>query len=215
MACLLLLQNDANVGEHLRRAIEAMPGMEVSTLSATLPNALRSLRSVPPDLVLLDLQVRRSDLEVFFEALCNQPRDTRPLLLVGALSLDDPMLMEAIAHGADGYYVHGGSPETLREAIVKVLAGESPMAPSIARQAKLRFEAPVWSGAGVGSDTLDALRLSDVQLRLLERIGEGYLVHEVARELLTTEHEVGLSIRTLYRKLQLDRRAAAMEAQAS
>ena len=132
MARLLLLQNDANVGEHLRRVIEAMPGMEVSTLSATLPNGLRILRSAPPDLVLLDLQVRRADLEVFLAELCNQPRETRALLLVGALSLDDPILMEAIARGADGYYMHGGSPETLREAIVKVLAGESPMAPSIA-----------------------------------------------------------------------------------
>lgn len=215
MARLLLLQNDASVGEDLRRAIEAMPGMQVSTLSATLPHALRSLRSCPPDLVLLDLQVRRTDLEVFLEEVCSAPRDTRPLLLVGALSIDDPVLMEAIAQGADGYYLHGGSPATLRDAIVKVLDGESPMAPSIARQAKLRFEAPAWSGAGVGGDTLDALRLSDVQLRLLERIGEGYLVHEVAGELLTTEHDVGLSIRTLYRKLQLDRRAAAMAAQAS
>ncbi len=214
MPRLLLLQNDANVGEHLRRAIEAIPGMEVSTLSATPAQALHSLRSVPPDLVLLDLQVRRADLEGCLDELCHQPRDTRPLLLVGALSLDDPMLMEAIAQGADGYYVHGGSPVTLRDAIVKVLAGESPMAPSIARQTKLRFEAPVWSGAGVGSDTRDALRLSEAQLHLLERIGEGYLVHEVARELLTTEHEVGLGIRTLYRKLQLDRRAASMEAQA-
>ena len=215
MARLLLLQNDAIVGEHLRSALLAMPGMQVSDLSATLGPAIRSVRSSPPDLVLVDLQLSRSDLGAFLDELCNPPRDSRPLVLVGALSLDDPALMQAIARGADGYYLHGGSAEALQDAIVKVLAGESPMAPSIARQARLLFDAPAWSGAGVGGETRDALRLSEVQLRLLERIGEGYLVHEVARELLTTEHEVGLSIRTLYRKLQLDRRAAAMAAQVS
>jgi DNA-binding NarL/FixJ family response regulator len=215
MPRLLLLQNDAAIGEHLRRAIGAMPDMEVSGMTLTLSQAVRSMQLSPPDLVLVDLQVRRGDFAILLDELCGQPRDLRPLILVGALSLDDPSLMEAIAQGADGYYLHGSSPETLREAIVKVLDGESPMAPSIARQAKSLFESPTWNSEGFGGDTREALRLSEAQLRMLERIGEGYLVYEVARELQTTEHDVGLGIRTLYRKLQFDRRAAAMAGQQS
>lgn len=215
MPRLLLLQNDAIVGEHLRRTIGAMPDMQVSGLSTTLTHAIRSLRIRLPDLLLIDLQLRRGDLDALLDQLCGQARESRPLVLVGALSLDDPALMEAIAQGADGYYLHGSSPDVLRQAILQVLAGESPMAPTIARQAKLLFEAPAWSGAGVGGDTLDALRLSEAQQRMLDRIGDGFLVHEVARELQTSEHDVGVGIRTLYRKLQLDRRAAAMAAQFS
>jgi DNA-binding NarL/FixJ family response regulator len=212
MPRLLLLQNDPTVGERLRQAIVAMPGMEVSGLTVTLPHAIRSMQISRPDLVLVDLQLKRSELEAFLEGLCAQPRESRPQVLVGALSLDEPTLMEAIALGADGYYLHGGPTESLRDAIVKVLAGESPMAPAIARRARSMFEAPAWSGAGVGGDALDAAHLSPAQLHMLGRLGEGYLAREVAQELQTTEHAVGLSIRALYRQLQLERRAAATAA---
>jgi DNA-binding NarL/FixJ family response regulator len=213
MPRLLLLQNDATVGEHLRRALAAMPDMEVCGLTTTLAHALRSLSLGLPDLVLVDLQLRRGEFDAFLDELSNLGRDARPLVLVGALSLDAPALMEAIAQGADGYYLHGSSPEVLRNAILQVLAGESPMAPTIARQVKQLFDAPAWNGAGVAGDTRDALRLSEAQQRMLERIGEGFLAHEVAHELQTSEHEVGVGVRTLYRKLQLDRRAAAMAGQ--
>ncbi len=213
MPRLLLFQKDATVGEHLRRAIGEMPDVEVSGLTVTLSQALLSMKLCPPDLVLVDLQCSRTDFEALLDALGNQARDTRSLLLVGALSLDDPSLMSAIHQGADGYFLHGSAAETLHTAILQVLAGESPMAPTIARQARLLFEAPAWNSEGFGGDTREALRLSEAQMRMLERIGEGYLVHEVAREMQTTERDVGLSIRTLYRKLQLDRRAAAMAGQ--
>ena len=215
MTRLLLLQNDAAIGEQLRLMIAEMPDMAVSGLTVTLSQALRSMQICPPELVLLDLQVSRSDREGLLEELASMPRESRPAVLVGALSLEDPALMEAISRGADGYYLHGGSAQTLLDAIAQVLAGESPMAPAIAREAKSRFDSPAWEGLGIADDPRDALRLSEAQQCMLERIGEGYLPHEIARELQTTEHDVGLSIRTLYRKLQLDRRAASMAGQAS
>ena len=142
MPRLLLLQNDAANGEQLRRSIADMHEMTVSGLTVTLAQALHSMQLCPPELVLLDLQVRRSDREGLLEELASRPRESRPAVLVGALSLEHPALMEAISQGADGYYLHGGSVQTLREAIEHVLAGESPMAPAIAGQAKSRFESP-------------------------------------------------------------------------
>ena len=210
---ILLLQNDAVVGERLRGAIAAMPRVEVSGLTVTLSQAARSMLICPPDLVLVDLQLVSTEFETLLDELCGHARDSRPLVLVGVLSLDDPLLMQAISQGADGYFLHGSSTAALHEAIGQVRAGESPLAPRIARQVKAHFDAPAWNGEGCGGETREALRLSEAQTRMLERICDGYLVHEIAREMQTTPHEVGLSIRTLYRKLQFDRRAAAMAGQ--
>jgi DNA-binding NarL/FixJ family response regulator len=207
---ILLLQNDPVVGEHLRSTIGAMPEAEVSGLTTTLPQAARSMLITPPDLVLVDLHLSREEFATLLDEVCGHARESRPLVLVGALSLDDPMLMEALSQGADGYFLHGGSAEALQASIRQVLSGESPMAPLIARQVKAHFESPAWSGQGVDGSTRDAVRLSEAQLQMLERICDGYLVHEIARDMQTTPHDVGLGIRTLYRKLQFDRRAAAM-----
>lgn len=207
---ILLLQNDAVVAEHLHSAIEGTADMAVSGLTTTLAQAARSMMVSPPDLVLVDLQLGKAGFETLLEDLCGHSRGTRPLVLAGALSLDDPALMQAISQGADGYYLHDSPTLVLQDAIRQALGGESPMAPRIARQVKAHFETPAWSGAGFDIDTRDALRLSELQLRMLARICDGYLVHEIAREMQTTPHEIGVGIRTLYRKLQLDRRAAAM-----
>ena len=210
---ILLLQNDATIGERLRNVITAMPEMEVSGLTVTLPQAARSILICPPELVLVDLQLVSTEFETLLDELCGHSRDSRPLVLVGALSLDDPMLMKAIAQGADGYFLRDSSTDELQDAIRQVLAGESSMTPRIARQVKAHFDAPAWNGEGFVGQTRDAMRLSEAQTRMLERICDGYLVHEIAREMQTTPHDVGLGIRTLYRKLQLDRRAAAMAGQ--
>jgi DNA-binding NarL/FixJ family response regulator len=210
MTRLLLLQNDATVGEHLRRAIAEMPGMEVAGLAVTLSQARLGMRSSPPDLVLVDLQIGAANVRELLRDIARESNGARPLVLAGALSLDDAALIEAMSLGADGYYLHGAATQDLRRAITQVLAGESPMTPAIARKARMRFDAPpARNGVGVDARTRDASRLSKGQLLMLERIGEGYLVHEVARELRTTEHEVGRGLRTLYRMLQVDRGAAA------
>jgi DNA-binding NarL/FixJ family response regulator len=210
---ILLLQNDAVVGERLRNVIGSMPEMGVSGLTVTLAQAARSILLGPPDLVLVDLQLVNTEFETLLDELCGHARESRPLVLVGALSLDDPKLIQAITQGADGYFLHGSSADELQDAIRQVFAGESPLAPHIARQVKAHFDAPAWNGAGFVGETREAMRLSEAQLRMLERFCDGYLVHEIAREMQTTPHDVGLGIRTLYRKLQLDRRAAALAGQ--
>jgi DNA-binding NarL/FixJ family response regulator len=213
MPRILLLQNDPVVGERMRSVITAMPGLEVTGLTNTLAQAIRSVQMAPPDLLLADLHLSSTEFVSLLAELCGHAREGRPQVLVVALTLDDPALMEAIGHGADGYFIHGGSTEALRAAIQQVLAGESPMAPPIARRVKAHFGSPAWNGRGFGVPTRDALRLTDAQVRMLDRICDGYLVHEIARAMQTTPHDVGLGIRTLYRKLQFDLRAAAMAKQ--
>ena len=215
MVRILLLQNDPIIGERIRNAIAAMPDTEVSGLTLTLAQAARSMLICPPDLLLVDLRLGSAGFETLLDELCGQTRESRPLVLVGALSLDDPLLMQAISQGADGYFLHDSSAEALQQAIRQALSGESPMEPRIARLVKAHFEAPAWRSDGFDGDTRDALRLSEGQAQMLARICDGYLVHEIAREMQTTPHDVGVGIRTLYRKLQFDRRAAAMAGQSN
>ncbi len=210
---ILLLQINAVVGERLRNAIDAMPEMAVTGLTLTLAQAARSILLSPPDLVLVDLELVTTEFETLLDELCGHARESRPLVLVGSLSLDDQKLVDAIVHGADGYFLHDSSADELQDVIRQVLAGESPLAPNIARQVRAHFGAPAWNGAGFVDETRAATQLSEAQLRMLERICDGYLVHEIAREMHATAHDVGLGIRTLYRKLQLDRRAASLAGQ--
>ena len=215
MASIVLLQNDPRVGEGLRKAIAAEAGLRVSGVTADLAQTRLHLERGGVDLLVADLRIgNRRLIELLRERRDHGPAG-RPLVLVIAMSADDPHLMQALRHGADGYFIHGNSLQALARVIRQVLAGESPMSPPIARRLQAHFRQPGVPGGSRHDPALPAQGLSDAESRMLERVGQGYLPHEIALEMQTSEHSLGLRSRSLYRKLQLDMRAGASIRQAA
>jgi DNA-binding NarL/FixJ family response regulator len=208
MASIVLLQNDPRVGEGLRKAIGAEAGLRVSGVTADLAQARLHLERGGVDLLVADLRIGNQRLIELLRERREPAPAGRPLVLVIAMSADDPHLMQALRHGADGYFIHGNPVQALARVIRQVLAGESPMSPPIARRLQTHFR-PLGNRDPASSAT-PAQGLTDAERRMLERVGQGYLPHEIAREMQTSEHSLGLRSRSLYRKLQLDMQAGAL-----
>jgi DNA-binding NarL/FixJ family response regulator len=191
MTTVALLHRDPVLGVRLAEAVGAAPGLTVSGVAGSLP-ALRELFARHlPDLLLLDLMLPAVHVNAVLSDLrCNGIR-AAPKVLVLAVSADDPRVMDALRHGADGYFAHAHPQLTLPEAIEQLVQGESTITPQIARQLKSHFDAH-----------RDAL--ADTDRRLLQWIAEGFLVSEVARALRLNAHAVGVRIRGLYQRLQSD-----------
>ena len=206
MASIVLLQNDPVVAQGLRKALAAEPGLQVTGLAGTLAQARQLLRRGGVELLVADLRVGGERLVELLRERAGQGMEGRPHVLAVAMSADDPHLMQALRHGAQGYFIHGQAMEALVRVVQQVLAGESPMSATIARRLKAHFKPPGRPGVG-GSGHSPGL--TAVEREMLNRVSQGYLVHEIAREMHTSEHSVGLRTRALYRKLQLDLRMTA------
>lgn len=215
MSSIVLLQNDPLVGECLRQAINAEPGLRVTGLFGSLELARRHLSQVGADVLVADLRIGQERLvELLRERLDGGP-EARPLVLVIAMSMDDPRLMQALRFGADGYFIHGSPTKALPRAIHQVLAGESPISPPIARRLQAHFKHPGGTARSLQHAVPLAPELTDTERQMLNRVSQGYLLHEIAREMHTSEHNVGLGTRSLYRKLQHDLRAGNLLRQAA
>ncbi len=216
MASIVLLQNDPLVGEALRKAIAAEAGLRVAAVAGSLAQARLQLGQGGVDLLVADLRVGDERLTDLLRERREHGLAGRPQVLVVAMSSDDPNLMQALRHGADGYFIHGGPMKALARVIRQVLAGESPMSAPIARRLQAHFR-PSERAAGNGEHdpAPTAPSLTDTERQMLNRVSQGYLLHEIAREMQTSEHSVGLRNRSLYRKLQLDLRASAQLRQAA
>ncbi|MBX3607127.1 MAG: response regulator transcription factor [Piscinibacter sp.] len=204
MSRIFLIVNDPLVAGRMRSLIDAQGGWQAVGWAATLAQARSSLAAARPDLVLADLQLADGWSSTLLAELTGSARYGRPKSLVITLSLDDSQLLEALCSGADGYFVQGQSPQALVAAIEQTLAGGAEMAPAIARQVKAHFEA-----TPPAADD-DPLRPSGSERLMLQWIAEGFLPHEIARDLRITPREVAQRVRQLYRKLQFDRRTAAL-----
>jgi DNA-binding NarL/FixJ family response regulator len=196
MASIALLQNDPMVGEALRRVIVSEPGLQVTGVAASLTEVRTLLDRGGIDLLVADLRVGNRRLIELLRERRERGLAGRPQVLVVAMSCDDPNLMQALRLGADGYFIHGSPTKALGRAIRQVLAGESPMSAPIARRLQSHFRP-------------SAPGLTMMERQMLDRVSQGYLLHEIAREMQTSEHSVGLRSRSLYRKLQSDLQASA------
>lgn len=210
MSRVFLLLNDPLVAARMRATLDAAGGIEVVGWVNTIAQARAQLASAHAELVLADLQLADGWLAAFLPELVGDPRLGRPGVLALAMSIGDSQLLEAICHGADGYFVQGQSAEALVAAVRRALAGEATMAPEIAREVKAHFDGLDWDPTDFVGESLNPLHPNEHERILLQWVASGYLPEEIAGHMKITPREVGRRIRTIYRKLQYDQRAGSL-----
>ena len=217
MVSIVLLQHDPLVGECLRRAVGKEPGMHVAGMANTLAQARKCIERGGADVLVADLRVGDERLiDLLAEWRRREPSERpRVMVIALAMALDDRRLMQALRHGAHGYFIHGNPIHAVADAIRQVLAGESPMSPPIARWLKAHFRQPGRADGRALDGARPAPGLTESEHRMLNRASEGYLACEIAREMRTSEHRIGLSTRSLYRKLQSDITAGELNTHAA
>lgn len=209
MSRVFLLINDPLVAGRMRGFIDATPGLRTVGWVTSIEQARHHLPGAAADIVLADLQLADGWVSGFLDELSTSGRYGRPKTLLITLSLDDTQLLEGLSRGADGYFVQGQSPQMLIAAIEQALAGGAEMSPTIARQIKAHFDAVSWKRSGATDDD-NPLHPDQLERQVLQWTCDGFLPHEIARDLRISTREVAQRVRTLYRKLQLDRRTSAL-----
>jgi DNA-binding NarL/FixJ family response regulator len=200
MSTVVLLHADREVGHRLGDTLGATPDFDVIGVADSLPGLREFFARGLPDVLIVDLMLRPSHVHSLLADLRRQEAGGSPLVLALTMSPDDPQLLDALRHGAHGYFTHAQSAASLASAIGRLLHGESLMSPSIARQIKLLL--------GKESGDAEALThpwpLDAADRSLLHWTADGYLVEEVARGLRLSPQAVAQRMQRIYRRLQFD-----------
>lgn len=171
----------------------ASPGIEVAAEAASGDDLLEKLRAAQIDLLLLDMSMPGEN----GVDLIAHIRSIYPDLLILVLSMhnETQVVMRAMKAGASGYICKDCSPQTLLEAIRKVIATGKYLSPSMAEQ--LAY-------ASTSSDPNNIeLILSDRELEIFRLIVEGKSVSEIAEQLFISDKTVSTHKCNLLCKLEL------------
>jgi DNA-binding NarL/FixJ family response regulator len=174
---ILVVDDHPLLREGLVHVIEAEPGLSVSAQAGTAAAALREIERDPPDLVLTDISLPdRNGLE-----LIKDLHVLRPEMAILVLSMHDEMIYaeRALAAGARGYVMKEAAAESLVEAVRAVLDGRIFTSPEVVAQLVESLAA----GGDAHSPSLALKRLTDRELEVFERIGEGRDNREIAAAL--------------------------------
>lgn len=197
----------------------------VACEAGDIGEALRCVERQRPDLILLDNHlpgVRGVDA---IPALRKAAPGTRILMLT--VSENEADLVAALKAGADGYLLKTVESESLCDAIVKVLGGESVVSPEMTTKlvAALRAHPPVAEGDATARRDLpgegrpveappsppsnELSQLSTREREILMLIAKGDSNKGIARQLDIAETTVKIHVQHILRKLNLTSRVQA------
>ena len=166
--------------------------------------ALRAVREVAPDVVVMDLNMPGiSGVEATRQISMIAPL-TRVLVLT--ISDQDSDVMDAILAGACGYLLKDSSITELISGIQAAAVGESLVSPAIASKVLQRVRA---SSASPHEAELIQSELSDREIEVLKLIANGKDNGMIALELHISPKTVKNHISNILMKLQIDNRIQA------
>jgi DNA-binding NarL/FixJ family response regulator len=187
----------------LRNLLEA-EGLAVVGEASTGAEAIRLVRELTPEVVVMDLNMPGMNGVEATRAIAGFAPLTRVLVLT--ISDHDADVMDAIVAGACGYLLKDASIQELIRGIRAAAVGESLISPHIAAKVLQHVRATT-TDAG-RAETIRS-ELSDREIEVLKLIANGKDNAEIARELVISPKTVKNHISNILMKLQIENRIQA------
>ncbi|MFI6853239.1 response regulator [Streptomyces sp. NPDC050416] len=193
------------------RLILTARGINVVGEAADGAEAVKAVRRLRPDVVLMDIRMPTMDgLEAARRVLAQAP-DCRVIMLT-TFDLDS-YVYAALAAGASGFLLKDVTPAHLAAAVRLVDTGDALLAPSITRRLVERYASSATRtapGSPPPAVHRDLAVLTPREREVLTLMGRGLSNAELARELTLSEATVKTHVARIFAKLSLRDRAQAV-----
>jgi NarL family two-component system response regulator YdfI len=199
---VLIADDHLIVREGLRLILETGEGFELVGEATDGAEAVRVALELSPDVVLMDLRMPNMDGLTAIERL----RTEQPQVAVVILTTynEDDLMLRGLRAGARGYLLKDTDRETLLNTIRAAARGETLLKPEI--MARLLSQTELHSTSKSHGD----LDLTDREREVLKAVARGERSKEIAARLGITERTIKAHLASIYNKLGVDSRAAAI-----
>ena len=170
--------------------------------AATVQDAVATIRSQRPDVVLLDVHMPDGGGVAVIDAV----RDELPEVRFLALSVSDAPsdVLAVIRAGARGYVTKTITPAELADAVGRVAEDDAVFSPRLAGFVLDAFRDEGPGGTAIEDPAVD--QLTPRELEVLRHLARGYLYKEIALRLSISAKTVEAHVSAVLRKLQLSNR---------
>ena len=196
-ASVFLVDDHPLVREHLTALIQHEADLQVCREAADAPTALSLISQQVPDLVILDISLKRSNGLELIKSL----KEMWPKLPVLVLSMHDEMLYaeRSLRAGALGYITKEEATVNVLSAIRKVLRGQVYLSDRMAGRMMKRMVGGVVEEGGSPLEVL-----TDRELEVFQMLGRGLGTRQIAEELRLGIKTVESYRARIKEKLQLE-----------
>jgi NarL family two-component system response regulator YdfI len=212
---ILIADDHRIVREGLRLILESQEEFTFLGEAADGAEAVRLAEELHPDVILMDLRMPGMDGITAIEKI--RGRDPQAAIVILTTYNEDDLMVRGLRAGARGFLLKDTDRETLFRAIRSAARGEALLLPEVIAKvlARTAEETPISAGQGRGADSPDGKAgaeggLSERELEVLALVADGRRSKEIAFLLGITERTVKAHLASIYNKLGVDSRAAAI-----
>jgi two-component system, NarL family, response regulator YdfI len=201
MIKILIADDHLLIRQGLRLVLDTEPDLELVGEASDGSAALRLCKKLKPDVVLMDLRMPTMDGLTAIERL----RVEQPEIAVVILTTfnEDDLMLRGLQAGARGYLLKDTDRSTLFDTIRAAARGETLLKPEIMARVLSHANAP----KTVSSESVN---LTERELDVLAMVARGERSKEIAVKLGISERTVKAHLASIYGKLGVDSRAAAI-----
>uniref|UniRef100_A0AAU3H2E6 Response regulator transcription factor n=1 Tax=Streptomyces sp. NBC_01401 TaxID=2903854 RepID=A0AAU3H2E6_9ACTN len=182
MIRVLLADDQLLVRAGFRALLDAQPDIEVAAEAADGADAVRLVRELRPDTVLMDIRMPMLDGLAATRAITDDP-DLHEVKVVMLTTFElDEYVFEAIRSGASGFLVKDTEPDELLRAVRAVVGGDALLSPGVTRRLIAEFAAR--SKEPEEATVLD--ELTEREREVMALVGIGLSNEEIARRLVVS-----------------------------
>jgi NarL family two-component system response regulator YdfI len=210
---ILIADDHRIVREGLRLILESQEGFELVGEAADGGEAVRLAEELQPDVILMDLRMPGMDGLTSIRAI--RDRDPQAAIVILTTYNEDDMMVRGLQAGALGFLLKDTDRGTLFRSIRSAARGEMLLQPDVVERILSRVD-----GTPAGESGADAHPpkesaqggevLSEREMEVLAAVAQGNRSKEVAAALGITERTVKAHLGSIYNKLGVDSRAAAI-----
>lgn len=182
MIRVLLADDQSLVRAGFKALLDAQPDIEVAGEAADGEEALREVRELRPDVVLMDIRMPLLDGLAATRRITGSPelKDVKVVMLT-TFELDE-YVFEALRSGASGFLVKDTEPDELVRAVRAVVEGDALLSPGVTRRLIAEFAAR--SKEPAAADEL--AQLTEREREVMALVGIGLSNEEIARRLVVS-----------------------------
>ncbi|NJC95450.1 MAG: DNA-binding response regulator [Anaerolineales bacterium] len=201
MIKLLIADDHLIIRQGLRLILETETDFELVGEASDGNEALSLCKKLKPDVVLMDLRMPNMDGLTAIEKLRAEQPDVAVVILT--TFNEDELMFRGLQAGARGYLLKDTDRSTLFDTIRAAVRGETLLKPEILARILSKANAPK-------STSNEPVNLTERELEVLEAVARGERSKEIAVQLGISERTVKAHLASIYNKLGVDSRAAAI-----
>ena len=198
---VIIVEDDKEMREGLQLIVQSNPALECSATCSTGEEALVSIPSNIPDIVLMDIHLLGISGIDCIKKL--KPTLAFTQFLMCTVYEDNENVFDSLCVGATGYLLKNSPPSKITDSIIDLYHGGSPMSSVIARKVIQAFQPVV-------EQNKDKEKLTNREREMLDLLAKGYRYKEIADQLSISFETVRTHIHNIYEKLHVQSRTEAL-----